>query len=66
QGAGLGEAGGLGRPGGAGPAALPGFGSLPGLGDNGGFRLPSPAGGQGTGQASPPPAFRGRPGKKGR
>ena len=66
QGAGLGEAGGLGRPGGAGPAALPGFGSLPGLGDNGGFRLPGPAGGQGTGQASPPPAFRGRPGKKGR
>ncbi len=58
---------GLGRPGGMGPAALPGFSSLPGLGgDNGGFRLPSPGGGQGTGQNSPPPAFRGRPGKKDR
>jgi signal recognition particle subunit SRP54 len=63
---GLGQGAGLGRPGGAGPAALPGFSSLPGLGgDNGGFRLPSPAGGQGAGQNSPPPAFRGRPGKKG-
>jgi signal recognition particle subunit SRP54 len=64
---GLGQAAGLGRPGGMGPAALPGFSSLPGLGgDNGGFRLPSPGGGQGAGQNSPPPAFRGRPGKKDR
>jgi signal recognition particle subunit SRP54 len=63
----LGQAAGLGRPGGMGPAALPGFSSLPGLGgDNGGFRLPSPGGGQGAGQNSPPPAFRGRPGKKDR
>jgi signal recognition particle subunit SRP54 len=63
---GLGQAG-LGRPGGMGPAALPGFSSLPGLGaDNGGFRLPSPGAGQGGGQNSPPPAFRGRPGKKDR
>jgi signal recognition particle subunit SRP54 len=64
---GLDQAAGLGRPGGMGPAALPGFSSLPGLGgDNGGFRLPSPSGGQGAGQNSPPPAFRGRPGKKDR
>jgi signal recognition particle subunit SRP54 len=57
---------GLGRPAGMGPAALPGFSSLPGLGDNnGGFRLPSPGGGQGAGQNTPPPAFRPRPGKKG-
>jgi signal recognition particle subunit SRP54 len=64
---GLGQGAGLARPGGVGPAALPGFGSLPGLGgDNGGFRLPSPAGGQDAGQAAPPPAFRGRPSKKGR
>jgi signal recognition particle subunit SRP54 len=63
---GLGQGAGLGRPGGMGPAALPGFSSLPGLGsDNGGFRLPGPGGGQGAGQSSPPPAFRGRPGKKG-
>jgi signal recognition particle subunit SRP54 len=63
---GLGQGAGLGRPGGMGPAALPGFSSLPGLGsDNGGFRLPGPGGGQGAGQNSPPPAFRGRPGKKG-
>jgi hypothetical protein len=67
QAAGLGQGGGLTRPGGVGPAALPGFGSLPGLGgDNGGFRLPGQVGGQGTGQQAPPPAFRGRPGKKGR
>jgi signal recognition particle subunit SRP54 len=64
---GLGQAAGLGRPGGLGPAALPGFSSLPGLGgDNGGLRLPSPGSGQGAGQNSPPPAFRGRPGKKDR
>jgi signal recognition particle subunit SRP54 len=64
---GLGQGAGVGRPGGMGPAALPGFSSLPGLGgDNGGFRLPSPGGGQGAGQNSPPPAFRGRPGKKDR
>jgi signal recognition particle subunit SRP54 len=67
QAAGLGQGGGLARPGGVGPAALPGFGSLPGLGgDTGGFRLPGQVGGQGTGQQAPPPAFRGRPGKKGR
>ncbi|HXW88067.1 MAG TPA: signal recognition particle protein [Streptosporangiaceae bacterium] len=60
-------AGGLVRPGAVGPSALPGFGSLPGLGgDNGGFRLPNSPGKGGAGQASPPPAFRGRPGKKGR
>jgi signal recognition particle subunit SRP54 len=64
---GLGQGAGVGRPGGMGPAALPGFSSLPGLGgDNGGFRLPSPGGGQGAGKNSPPPAFRGRPGKKDR
>jgi signal recognition particle subunit SRP54 len=64
---GIGQGGGLGRPGGMGPAALPGFSSLPGLGgDNGGFRLPSPGGGQAGGQNTPPPAFRGRPGKKDR
>jgi signal recognition particle subunit SRP54 len=58
---------GPGQSAGLGQAALPGFGSLPGLaGGSDGFRLPSPAGGQGAGQASPPPAFRGRPGKKGR
>jgi len=62
-------AGGLVRPGAVGPSALPGFGSLPGLGseNGGGFRLPNSLGGQGgAGQPSPPPAFRGRPGKKGR
>ena len=63
----LGQGTGLGQPGAAGPAALPGFGSLPGLGgEGGGFRLPGPAGGQAGGQPAPPPAFRGRPGKKGR
>jgi len=56
---------GFGQAGPASPAALPAFGSLPGLGgDKGGFRLPSP--GQSGGQPSLPPAFRGRPGKKGR
>jgi signal recognition particle subunit SRP54 len=65
---GAGPAGGLGQGGGLGPAspaALPDFGSLPGLGgDKGGFRLPSP--GQVGGQPNLPPAFRGRPGKRGR
>jgi signal recognition particle subunit SRP54 len=66
QQAGLGQAaaqGGLGN--GASPASLPGFGALPGLGADGALKLPQP-GGLGAGQSSLPPAFRGRPGKKGR
>jgi signal recognition particle subunit SRP54 len=66
QQAGLGQAaaqGGLGN--GASPASLPGFGALPGLGGDGALKLPQP-GGLGAGQSSLPPAFRGRPGKKGR
>jgi signal recognition particle subunit SRP54 len=66
QQAGLGQAaaaGGLGN--GASPASLPGFGALPGLGGDGTLKLPQP-GGLGAGQSSLPPAFRGRPGKKGR
>jgi signal recognition particle subunit SRP54 len=63
---GLGQAtaqGGLGN--GASPASLPGFGALPGLGGDGAMKLPQ-AGGLGAGQSSLPPAFRSRPGKKGR
>ncbi len=63
---GLGQAaaqGGLGN--GASPASLPGFGALPGLGGDGALKLPQP-GGLGAGQSSLPPAFRSRPGKKGR
>jgi hypothetical protein len=63
---------GAGGAGMANPAALPGLGSLPGLGNasgSGGFRLPAPPGGVGSGgagQPSLPPAFRGRQGKKDR
>jgi signal recognition particle subunit SRP54 len=63
--AGIGQ-GGNGGPGGASPAALPGFGALPGLGGGNAFKLPGQPGGFGAGQPSVPPAFRGRPGKKGR
>ena len=70
QQAGLGPAGaaqgGNGGAGGANPAALPGFGALPGLGGDNAFKLPTPPGGFGAGQPTVPPAFRGRPGKKGR
>ena len=63
QGSGLGQGGGFGQAGAASPAGLPDFGSLPGLGgDKGGFRLPTPQGGQ----PNVPPAFRGRPSKKDR
>ncbi len=69
QQAGLGTAaagqGGLGN-GGASPASLPGFGALPGLGGDGAFKMPAQPGALGSGQASLPPGFRGRPGKKGR
>jgi signal recognition particle subunit SRP54 len=72
QQAGLGQGGAAGGTAG-GPAGLPaGFGALPGLGGDGAFRLPGGAGGAGgpggAGSQQPglPPAFRARPGKKGR
>ena len=70
QQAGLGSAAAAGQAGlgngGASPASLPGFGALPGLGGDGAFKLPGQPGGPGSGQSALPPAFRGRPGKKGR
>ncbi len=63
-GAGAGAGAGTGSVAGTGPAALPGgFGGLPGLGGDGSLKLPAGFPAQ---QRNVPPAFRGRPEKKGR